>query len=141
MTTTDAFTSNEFMVRGDHRFSDHDSISLEEEWQHSDETNPLSGVGIPGWGVVASTGTQHAVASWTHIFTPSLLAEFRSGYSRQKILNLQQDYNDPVLSTLGIQGSDPNLQHSLQQRRTLDRAQRLQQNRRRHQQSPGQRGE
>ena len=104
VSTTDVLRGNQFMTRGDHRFSEHDSISLIYEWQHSEETDPLKGVAIPGWGVIGDTGTQHAVASWTHIFTPSLLAEARTGYSRQKILNLQQDYAVSVVGSLGIQG-------------------------------------
>jgi len=61
-------------------------------------------VGLPGYGTLGSTGTQHAVSNWTHIFSPQFIAEVRAGYSRLKVLNLQEDYNVDVVSKLGILG-------------------------------------
>jgi hypothetical protein len=102
-----AATKNEahqFMTRGDHRFSEKDSAYLVYEWQDSGGLSPLAGVGLPGYGTLGSSGTQHAVANWTHIFSPQLIAEVRAGYSRLKVLNLQEDYNVDVVSKLGILG-------------------------------------
>ncbi len=98
------FTSEQFVVRGDHRLSDRDSFYLVYEWQDSGTATPFSGVGLPGYGVQASSGTQHAVASWLHVFSPSLIAEARAGYSRLKVLNVQEDYQVDVVKRLGIQG-------------------------------------
>ncbi|MBY0502313.1 MAG: carboxypeptidase regulatory-like domain-containing protein [Bryobacteraceae bacterium] len=98
------FTSEQFIVRGDHRFSDRDSFYLVYEFQDSGTVTPFSGVGLPGYGVLASSGTQHAVASWLHVFSPSLIAEARAGYSRLKVLNVQEDYQVDVVKRLGIQG-------------------------------------
>ena len=98
------FTSEQFVVRGDHRLSERDSFYLVYEWQDSGTFNPFSGVGLPGWGVQASSGTQHAVASYLHIFSPGLIAEARAGYSRLKVLNVQEDYQVDVVKRLGIQG-------------------------------------
>ncbi len=105
--TTAAATKNEahqFMVRGDHRFSEKDSAYLVYEWQDSGGRSPLAGVGLPGYGSLSSSGTQHAVANWTHIFSPKWLSEVRVGYSRLKVLNLQEDYDVDVVNRLGIQG-------------------------------------
>jgi len=105
--TTAAATKNEahqFMVRGDHRFSEKDSAYLVYEWQDSGGRSPLAGVGLPGYGTLSSSGTQHAVANWTHIFSPKWLSEVRVGYSRLKVLNLQEDFDVDVVNRLGIQG-------------------------------------
>lgn len=102
-----AATKNEahqFMLRGDHRFSSKDSAYLVYEWQDSGGLSPLAGVGLPGYGTIGSSGTQHAVANWTHIFSPNWIAEFRMGFSRLKVLNLQEDYEVDVVKRLGIQG-------------------------------------
>jgi hypothetical protein len=99
-----SFTSEQFIVRGDHRFSDRDSVFLAYEFQDSGTVTPFANVGLPGYGTLSSSGTQHAVASWIHIFSPSLIAEGRAGYSRLKVLNLQQDYEVDVVTRLGIQG-------------------------------------
>jgi len=92
------------MVRGDHRFSEKDSAYLVYEWQDSGGRSPLAGVGLPGYGTLGSSGTQHAVANWAHIFSPKWLSEIRVGYSRLKVLNLQEDYDVDVVNLLGIQG-------------------------------------
>lgn len=97
-------TSEQFMVRGDHRFSEKDSIYLVYEFQDSGGLSPLANVGLPGYGTLSSSGTQHAVANWTHIFSPNLIAEGRAGYSRLKVLNLQEDYQSDVVQRLGILG-------------------------------------
>lgn len=105
--TTAAATKNEghqFMVRGDHRFSEKDSAYLVYEWQDSGGRSPLAGVGLPGYGTLGSSGTQHSVANWTHIFSPQWMSEVRVGYSRLKVLNLQEDYDVDVVNRLGIQG-------------------------------------
>lgn len=99
-----SFTSEQFIVRGDHRFSDRDSFYLVYEWQDSGTLNPFAGVGLPGYGTQSSSGTQHAVASWLHIFSPSLVAEGRAGFSRLKILNVHQDFEVDVVKRLGIKG-------------------------------------
>ncbi len=104
---TSAATKNEshqFMTRGDHRFSDKDSLYLVYEWQDSGSRSPLAGVGLPGYGTQASSGTQHAVLSFTHIFSPNWIAEARAGFSRAKVLNVQEDYQTDIVNKLGIQG-------------------------------------
>lgn len=105
--TTSASTNNQahqFMVRGDHRFSEKDSIYLVYEWQDSGGRSPLAGVGLPGYGTLGSSGTQHAVLNWTHIFSPNWILELRDGFSRAKVLNLQEDYQNDVIPKLGILG-------------------------------------
>lgn len=91
-------------MRGGHRFSDRDSLYLVYEWQDGGTVNPFAGVGLPGYGTQSSSGTQHAVASWPHVFSPSLVAEGRAGFSRLKILNAHEDYEVDVVKRLGIQG-------------------------------------
>ena len=96
--------SHQFMMRGDHRFSANDSAYLVYEWQDSGGLSPLAGVGLPGYGTIGSSGTQHAVANWTHIFSPNWIAEVRTGYSRLKVLNLQADNDVDIVKKLGILG-------------------------------------
>jgi hypothetical protein len=105
--TASAATRNEaqqFMVRGDHKITEKDNAYLVYEWQDSGGRSPLANVGIPGYGTIGSSGTQHAVANWTHVFSPRWIGELRAGYSRLKVLNLHEDYQADVVNRLGILG-------------------------------------
>lgn len=105
--TTAAATKNEtqqFMVRGDHRLTQKDSIYLVYEWQDGGGLSPLAGIGLPGYGTLSSSGTQHAVLNWTRVVSPKLLVEARAGYSRLKVLNLHEDYDVDVVNRLGFIG-------------------------------------
>jgi hypothetical protein len=93
----------------DHRLSGNDSIYATYEFADSSEfyalSNPLcSARAVPGWGCDELQRTQHAVAVWTHIFSPRLINEARVGYTRFGFYRLQQDRDSNVIQALGIGG-------------------------------------
>jgi hypothetical protein len=98
--------------RIDHRFSDNDQIfervSVSDVHPYNPGYFPQYAGGPIYPGPYSSTGTQ-AVVGYTHIFSPSFLAEFRAGYSR--LNNLGQPPPVPSgfmdhLGGVGIPGID-----------------------------------
>jgi hypothetical protein len=105
----DHFTINQWSARVDHRFNASDSIYASYEFADSSEfyalSNPLcSARDVPGFGCDELQRTQHAVAVWTHIFSPRLVNEARVGYARFGFYRLQEDRNADVIQRLGIAG-------------------------------------
>jgi len=74
-----AFLNNQYSVRIDHRFSERDSLYGRLTWQNNKRDNeavlPFQQKDINGKGRVFNS-------AWTHIFSPSLVNEFRLGYVR-----------------------------------------------------------
>jgi hypothetical protein len=74
---------NEFLTRGDHSFSEKDRLSLRyfyDKFHNTgflDKTNYLAN---SNYSVIYS---QNALVSETHVFSPTLLNEFRASYSRE----------------------------------------------------------
>ena len=105
----DHYTIDQWSARVDHRLSANDSIYATYEFADSSEfyalSNPLcSARAVPGWGCDELQRTQHAVAVWTHIFSPRLINEARVGYTRYGFYRLQQDRDSNVIQALGIGG-------------------------------------
>ena len=103
------YTINQWSARVDHRLNASDSIYATYEFADSSEfyalSNPLcSARDVPGWGCDELQRTQHAVAVWTHIFSPRLVNEARAGYTRFGFYRLQEDRNANVIQALGIAG-------------------------------------
>ena len=103
------YTINQWSARIDHRLGAKDSLYGVYEFADSAEfyalSNPLcSARDIPGWGCDELQRTQHAVAVWTHIFSPRLVNEARVGYGRFGFYRLQEDRTVDVIHALGIGG-------------------------------------
>ncbi|MDQ3750645.1 MAG: TonB-dependent receptor [Acidobacteriota bacterium] len=73
------FLNNQYSIRIDHRISDNDSVYGRLTWQNNQRDTeavlPYQAVDLRGLGRVFNS-------SWTHIFSPSLVNEFRFGYIR-----------------------------------------------------------
>src|SRR6185436_4795389 len=71
--------NDQYSVRIDHKFSDADNIYGRFTWQNNLRDNvsvlPLQQKNIKGYGRVLNL-------SWTHLFNPELVNEFRAGYVR-----------------------------------------------------------
>jgi hypothetical protein len=105
----DDYAIDQWSARVDHRLSANDSIYATYEFADSSEfyalSNPLcSARAVPSWGCDELQRTQHAVAVWTHIFSPRLINEARVGYTRYGFYRLQQDRDSNVIQALGIGG-------------------------------------
>ena len=103
------YNIDQWSGRMDHRFSASDSVYAVYEFADSSEfyalSNPLcSARDVAGWGCDELQRTQHAVAVWTHIFSPRLVNEARVGYTRFGFYRLQQDRDVNVTQALGIGG-------------------------------------
>src|SRR5206468_12366052 len=112
----------QWSARVDHRFNANDSIYASYEFADSSEfyalSNPLcSARDVPGWGCDELQRTQHAVAVWTHIFSPRLVNEARAGYTRFGFYRLQEDRNVNVIQALGIAGLTDAGHRSIMERR------------------------
>jgi len=97
-------------IRVDHRFSDSDQIFA--RYSNSTSGNIVNPGYFPQYaggpifpGNYSSTGNQ-AIIGYTHVFSPNLLSEFRTGYSRldNKGINFNQGSN--FMDAIGIPGID-----------------------------------
>ena len=103
------YNNDQFSVRIDHHISDKDQFYIKYEFNDSTEFYPLSNPlcsarSVPGWGCFEQQRTMHASTGLTHIFTPSLINEFRLGYVRYGFLRLQQDFASDYVKSLNIGG-------------------------------------
>lgn len=76
------FLEREFIVRGDHNFSERDQFSM--RYVREASTNPQGAIAnfFPGFSTSVDGTTHNAVISETHTFSPSLTNELRVAYSR-----------------------------------------------------------
>jgi hypothetical protein len=106
---TGKFDIDQFSVRADHRLTNADQIFGIYEYADNIEVFPLSNPlcsarDVKGWGCDEFQRSQHAVLTWTHIFSPSLVSEARVGYTRLGFYRLQEDREVDVIGRLGIGG-------------------------------------
>ena len=75
---------HQLLGRIDHRITNNDQIWFYGLWETrpSQDTLPFTGTTLPGLGEQALRHTQQYSFSWTHTFTPTVLNEFRLGYTR-----------------------------------------------------------
>ena len=104
----------------DHQFSEKDSIAGHYVLTFGDAYNPFDPLSpytnLPGYGTDVSTHGQNGGISWTHIFTPKMLNEFRIGFNRE-LGDFEQadktDYNTrlgyPTVLTAPIDLGYPNV--------------------------------
>ena len=96
-------TENFVTVRGDHRFSDKDSLFATYNYDNSPFTTPD---GFDTTSVLSGVKRNLAALEWTHTLTPAPLNTARLGYNRNDTTNnlttgaLQNAYNDPSLSMM-----------------------------------------
>jgi hypothetical protein len=89
-----------FDLRGDHRFSELDNVTGRYIYSKPVSVNVISNTGFgPLFAGNQNILDQNAAISETHVFSGSLLNEFRASYIRR---NLQFPENDPTSPTAGI---------------------------------------
>ncbi|HKE21195.1 MAG TPA: carboxypeptidase-like regulatory domain-containing protein [Bryobacteraceae bacterium] len=108
--TPDSWDS--FLFKVDERLSlaDTAAIRIVERWETS--TNPFSGSSLGTFGATTGQGQALLGVSETHIFTPTLVNEFRIGLTRTKDNELSAHNGTNWASQYGIPGTtnDPNLE-------------------------------
>jgi hypothetical protein len=101
--------TNQMSLRGDYTFSATDSLFITSNYNRSPST--VTGAIQPFGSINRSTSQQHGI-TYTHIFSPNLVAEFREGFYRSTQGNTQGDHNVQFVKQYGIQnvmdpGYDP----------------------------------
>jgi hypothetical protein len=100
---TRVVTENFVTVRGDHKFSDKDSLFVTYNHDNSPFTTPD---GFDTTSIQSGVLRQVAALEWTHTFTPALLNTARLGYNRNFTTNnlttgaIAPAYGDPSLSMM-----------------------------------------
>jgi len=98
--------ANQFSVRVDHQISSNNNLFVTYEFWNSNSFNAGT---LPLFGVSVPARTQLASLADDHIFSPTLINEFRLGYNRWYALNLQQDNAlGNVVQKLGLPQGGPN---------------------------------
>jgi hypothetical protein len=98
--------TNQFSARVDRQISSKNTLFG--TYQLYDSTSFAAST-LPGFGTNTPARTQIASISDDHIFSPTLINEFRLGYNRWYALNLQQDNAlGNVVGQLGIPQGGPN---------------------------------
>jgi hypothetical protein len=98
------FTSNtdQGNIRVDHRFSDSDALFARYSINNLDQYNPGNFPTVGGRSI--SLRTQNAVLNETHIFSPTLLNDFRLGYARMYRTDAPQGLGTNYTVQSGIAG-------------------------------------
>jgi len=93
---------NRIDVRVDHKISDKNFLYVRYNWRGQTQA-PLSS--LPSVGLTDGyRGGKGLVVSDTHLFTPSLINEFRFGYQKSPNRQVAEFMGNEVLADLGIQG-------------------------------------
>ena len=89
-------------VRGDHNFRDgKDAISGRYTYRHQNEDGNYTG--LPGFDKIQNRNTKNAYVSETHVFSPTVLNEFRVGYSQDFSNYHGTTKGADILSATGLQ--------------------------------------
>ena len=78
---------NQFHVRADRRLGDHDTLFARFTFADMETFRPFGSTDlnetlVPGFGTKISTSTRNLALNETHVFSPSLIHEFRFGFLR-----------------------------------------------------------
>jgi carboxypeptidase family protein len=104
--------SNQFSVRIDHRLSVNDSIYGRYYFANYDTFQPfgngnLNETLVPGFGYSITTKTRNFAFNETHVFSPSLINEFRFGFLRVTGGQESQNQGFDFVGQSGLQGLAP----------------------------------
>ncbi len=99
-----------YVFKIDHRASDNDSLSFRYLPRNSDSTNPFAGGSSSGFelgtfGEHATQSMPFVGMSYTRIFTPQLLNEFRMGFSRFTSLAIGTFGGQDIATKAGVVGT------------------------------------
>jgi Carboxypeptidase regulatory-like domain/TonB dependent receptor len=101
-------TRNNFDVRVDQKFNDYDSAFFRFSYEDQPRSIPGTFPGLADGGGFFSGDEENSyrsfATSWTHIFRPQLINEFRLGYNRINSQRLQLNANTDVSGQIGFPG-------------------------------------
>ncbi|MBI3207445.1 MAG: TonB-dependent receptor [Candidatus Solibacter usitatus] len=107
----DADAWDSFIVKADHRINTSNSFSYRYQKRFNNTSAPYAGSGLGGFGNETNDDRSLMGLDYVHMFTPSLLMEIRSGYSRNSNHENSVWGGVNVAQQLGLTGStqDPDL--------------------------------
>ena len=105
--------TDQLNARLDHRFTDHDSAWARGSVFYANEFDPfgssvLNEALLPGFGRNLVTHSANAATGETHIFSPSVVNEFRFGWLRVSGGQADPNAGIPFAGTYGLQGTTTN---------------------------------
>jgi hypothetical protein len=99
-------TSNQYTLRVDQTFTEHDSAFGEYNYYNDESFEPSNSTCasrlVPGFGCYSGLPLALIGLSETHIFTPHLLNIVKLGFNKYEQSRIQQDVNIPFNTTHGI---------------------------------------
>ena len=108
--TTRSKDTNSFDVKVDHSQTDNDRFSARYSFQRPVVTDPgrfgIYGGGGKGFAATGINRVQSTAVNYTHVFSPTLVSEFRAGLSRYSNKAQNLDYGTRRAQTLGIPGAN-----------------------------------
>ncbi|MBI3282421.1 MAG: TonB-dependent receptor, partial [Acidobacteria bacterium] len=112
VTANDDDVWHSILAKVDHRFSEKDTIAFRAQKRFNRTENPFAGgseLGIFGQSIEDDRSL--AGLDWTHMFSPTFLMEFRTGFSRNSARNRGQFQGRDIASELGLPSltTDPEL--------------------------------
>ena len=111
------YSENQYMVNTDYVVSDKQQISERVFWAKSPQVQSFTTSNVPGSGIDALFRNVNVALKDTYTVTPNFINEASAGYHRtygiistntpvtEADLNLTAPCNDPVMSTMSVQGS------------------------------------
>jgi len=94
---------DQFQLRLDHRFSDKDQLFVRYSFMDGRNQNPGAAKYL---GQIFPQRPQNAVINYTHIFSPTLLNEFRLGYNRVSFYSIFEKAPTNISAEAGLQHLD-----------------------------------
>jgi hypothetical protein len=103
--TNDKDSWDSFVGKIDHRFNDKNSMAYRYEIRFAATSAPFAGGNLGTFGNKASDDRSLMGLDYTHMFSPTLLVEFRSGFSRNTTFEKCVWSGQDIAGQLGIPGS------------------------------------
>ena len=100
--------NNRFSARGDQQIGDNDRLSLRATIRNASDAQGLYDTNLPAFIHYQYRRNINAYASAIHIFSASLVNEFRVGFSRDHSSLWGKDKGGALLQQFGILGNSPN---------------------------------
>ncbi len=102
---------NSFMGKVDQRFNTSNIVAFRYQMRTADNTTPFAGSGLAQWPTYVDDARSLLGLDYTHMFSPTLLTEFRAGFSRNATIEHEKFQGQDIAGQLGITGTtkDPYL--------------------------------
>lgn len=102
--------TNDYVARIDHVLGSKDNLygRFLGEPGHTDTADVFPIRGTDGFGALSHVYYYSEAGTWTHIFTPYLLNEFRVAFTQRQGLSISHGVNSAAATTLGLPGVNPN---------------------------------